>query len=57
MSERNKLWMSATLRRAVEVGINFIDTADSHGPGVSEEIIVEALHPCPAGLVIAKYRN
>ena len=41
------------LRRAVELGINFIDTADSYGPGVSEEIIAEALHPCPAGLVIA----
>ena len=33
------------LRRAVEFGINFIDTADSYGPGVSEEIIAEALHP------------
>jgi pyridoxine 4-dehydrogenase len=41
------------LRRAVEVGINFIDTADSYGPNVSEEIIAEALHPYPAGLVIA----
>src|SRR5208282_5723759 len=41
------------LRRAVEVGINFIDTADSYGPAVSEEIIAEALHPYPAGLVIA----
>jgi len=41
------------LRRAVELGINFIDTADSYGPGVSEEIIAEALHPYPAGLVIA----
>jgi len=38
------------LRRAVELGINFIDTADSYGPGVSEEIIAEALHPYPAGL-------
>ena len=35
------------LRRAVELGINFIDTADSYGPGVSEEIIAEALHPYP----------
>jgi len=41
------------LRRAVELGINFIDTADSYGPGVSEEIISEALHPYPADLVIA----
>jgi pyridoxine 4-dehydrogenase len=41
------------LRRAVELGINFIDTADSYGPGVSEEIIAEALHPYSTGLVIA----
>ena len=41
------------LRRAVELGINFIDTADSYGPHASEEIIAEALHPYPAGLVIA----
>ena len=41
------------LRRAVDLGINFIDTADSYGPAVSEEIIAEALHPYPAGLVIA----
>src|ERR1700733_11513024 len=41
------------LRRAVELGINFIDTADAYGPSVSEEIIAEALHPYPAGLVIA----
>jgi len=41
------------LRRAVELGINFIDTADSYGPRVSEEIIAEALHPYPEGLVIA----
>ena len=41
------------LRSAVELGINFIDTADSYGPGVSEEIIAEALHPYPVGLVIA----
>lgn len=43
----------ATLRRAVELGVNLIDTADSYGPGVSEELIAEALHPYPAGLVIA----
>ena len=41
------------LRRAVELGVNFIDTADSYGPQVSEEIIAEALYPYPAGLVIA----
>ena len=43
----------AVLRRAVELGINFIDTADSYGPYVSEELIREALHPYPKGLVIA----
>jgi aryl-alcohol dehydrogenase-like predicted oxidoreductase len=42
----------ATLRRAVELGVNFIDTADSYGPNVSEELIAEALYPYPAGLVI-----
>jgi aryl-alcohol dehydrogenase-like predicted oxidoreductase len=41
------------LRRAVELGVNLIDTADSYGPYVAEEIIAEALHPYPAGLVIA----
>ncbi len=41
------------LRRAVELGVNFIDTADSYGPNVSEELIARALHPYPAGLVIA----
>jgi pyridoxine 4-dehydrogenase len=41
------------LRRAVELGINFIDTADSYGPEVSERLIAEALHPYSAGLVIA----
>ena len=43
----------AVLRRAVELGVNFIDTADSYGPEVSEELIAEALHPYPKGLVIA----
>ncbi len=43
----------ATLRRAVELGVNFIDTADSYGPYVSEELIAEALAPYPNGLVIA----
>src|ERR1700731_2280980 len=41
------------LRRAVELGVNFIDTADSYGPHVSEELIAEALYPYPAGLFIA----
>src|SRR5246127_2593101 len=43
----------AVLRRAVELEVNFIDTADSYGPYVSEELIAEALHPYPKGLVIA----
>jgi pyridoxine 4-dehydrogenase len=43
----------AVLRRAVELGINFIDTADSYGPHANEELIAEALFPYPAGLVIA----
>jgi pyridoxine 4-dehydrogenase len=41
------------LKRAVELGVNFIDTADSYGPHVSEELIAEALYPYPAGLAIA----
>jgi pyridoxine 4-dehydrogenase len=41
------------VRRAVELGTDFIDTADSYGPFVSEEIIAEALHPYPPGLVVA----
>ena len=43
----------AVLRRAVERGVNFIDTADSYGPAVSEELIAKALYPYPKGLVIA----
>jgi aryl-alcohol dehydrogenase-like predicted oxidoreductase len=43
----------AVLRRAVELGVNFIDTADSYGPYVNEELIAEALFPYPRGLVIA----
>jgi aryl-alcohol dehydrogenase-like predicted oxidoreductase len=43
----------AVLRRAIELGVNFIDTADSYGPAVSEELIAEALHPYPDDLVIA----
>jgi len=42
----------ATLRRAIELGVNFIDTADSYGPDVSEELIAEALYPYPKDLVI-----
>ena len=41
------------LRRAFELGVNFFDTADSYGPHVDEELIAEALHPYPKGLVIA----
>jgi pyridoxine 4-dehydrogenase len=43
----------AVLRKAVELGVNFIDTADSYGPNVSEELIAEALAPYPNGVVIA----
>jgi aryl-alcohol dehydrogenase-like predicted oxidoreductase len=43
----------ATLRRAIELDVNLIDTADSYGPGTSEELIAEALFPYPTGLVIA----
>src|SRR6266446_10595490 len=49
----NRTEAIAVLRRAIELGINLIDTADSYGPYVSEELIREALHPYPAGLVIA----
>src|ERR1700751_1813114 len=42
-----------TLRRAVDLGVNLIDTADSYGPSVSEELIAEALYPYPSDLVIA----
>src|SRR3954467_12651429 len=41
------------LKRAVELGVNLIDTADSYGPEVSENLIAEALHPYPDDLVIA----
>jgi len=41
------------LRRAIELGVNFIDTADSYGPHVDEEMIAEALHPYPKNLLIA----
>jgi aryl-alcohol dehydrogenase-like predicted oxidoreductase len=49
----NKDEALAVLRRTLELGINFIDTADSYGPDVSEELIAEALYPYPEGLVIA----
>src|SRR6266487_1317752 len=50
---RDRGQAKAVLRRAVELGVNFIDTADSYGPDVSEELIAEALHPYPEDLVIA----
>src|SRR5579863_4042210 len=43
----------AVLRRALEMGINLIDTADSYGPEVSESLIAEALYPYPRNLIIA----
>src|SRR5271168_501018 len=43
----------AALKRAIELDVNLIDTADSYGPGISEELIAEALFPYPTGLVIA----
>src|SRR5215211_5645546 len=43
----------SVLRRAVDLGVDFIDTADSYGPDVSEELIAEALHPYPGGLMVA----
>lgn len=50
---KNRAEAIAVLRRAVELDVNFIDTADSYGPNVSEELIAEALSPYPPGLVIA----
>jgi pyridoxine 4-dehydrogenase len=50
---KNRPEALAVLRRAAELGVNFIDTADSYGPNVSEELIAEALFPYPKGLVIA----
>jgi aryl-alcohol dehydrogenase-like predicted oxidoreductase len=50
---RNPEEARRVLRRAIELGVNFIDTADAYGPEVSERIIAETLHPYPGGLVIA----
>ncbi len=50
---RDRAEAKRVLRRALELGVNFIDTADSYGPSVSEEIIAEALYPYPTDLVIA----
>jgi aryl-alcohol dehydrogenase-like predicted oxidoreductase len=50
---RDRTECIAVLRRAIELGVNLIDTAESYGPHVSEELIAEALHPYPKGLVIA----
>src|ERR1700729_3335554 len=49
----NKEEAIKVLQRAVELGVNFIDTAESYGPYVSEELIAEALYPYPRDLVIA----
>lgn len=48
----NRAQALAVARRAVDLGVTFIDTADSYGPGVNEELLAEALHPYPEGLVI-----
>lgn len=50
---RDKAEALRVLRRAVELGVNFVDTADAYGPNVSEELIAEALHPYPKGFVVA----
>ena len=50
---KNRTEAINVLRRAAELNVNFIDTADSYGPNVSEELIAEALHPYPKDLVIA----
>src|SRR5438552_6499462 len=52
-SPKDRKGALAVLRRAVELDVNFIDTADSYGPHVNEELIAEALFPYPAGLIIA----
>jgi aryl-alcohol dehydrogenase-like predicted oxidoreductase len=50
---RDRVAAHRVLRRAIELGVNFFDTADSYGPHVDEELIAEALHPYPKDLVIA----
>ena len=50
---KDKQEVFAVLRRALELGVNFIDTSDAYGPHINEEQIAEALHPYPAGLIIA----
>ncbi len=50
---RDRAAARAVLRRAIELGVNFFDTADSYGPHVDEELIAEALYPYPKDLVIA----
>jgi len=50
---RDRAAAQRVFRRAIELGVNFFDTADSYGPHVDEELIAEALHPYPEGLVIA----
>ena len=50
---RNRANSHQVLRRAIELGVNFFDTADSYGPNVDEELIAEALYPYPKELVIA----
>jgi pyridoxine 4-dehydrogenase len=50
---RNRDEAKQVLRRAIDLGVTFIDTADSYGPHVSETLIAEALHPYPDDLVIA----
>ena len=50
---RNRENSNQVLRRAIDLGVNFFDTADSYGPHVNEELIAEALYPYPKGLVIA----
>jgi len=50
---RDRQGAIALLRRAVELGVNFFDTADFYGPGVTNRLLAEALHPYPADLIIA----
>ncbi|HXZ51261.1 MAG TPA: aldo/keto reductase, partial [Burkholderiales bacterium] len=50
---RDRAGAHRVFRRAIELGVNFFDTADSYGPHVDEDLIAEALHPYPQGLVIA----